>query len=249
MTELTVATVKTLKVAELKAELQKLGLATAGKKEELATRLIEHIEATAAKPEPPAAPAITAASPTKQVSTPAVAPPAAPTEVKAAVAQTPTSAVVSPIDPSSAHLSEEERKKQRAERFNIQSTQPATQASKPAVPVATATPKDDFEAAKLARAQRFGLPVAAASPATAAATAAKEKPKPKPSGIPVPVGRKPLAVSAEAIEALKKRAEKFGTVQPTVQKLLLTVEEEERRKKRAERFGSPDASAAKKVKV
>lgn len=44
MSELTVAAIKKLKVAELKAELTKRGLAVKGKKDELAKRLIEAIE-------------------------------------------------------------------------------------------------------------------------------------------------------------------------------------------------------------
>ncbi|KAJ3292851.1 hypothetical protein HK104_004952 [Borealophlyctis nickersoniae] len=227
MDSLDSATAKKLKVPELKQELAQRGLSTGGRKDELLSRLLEHLEGPTHKEEAPPldsaspnpAEADTTAKDLKQstpapiVTAPAVAATSSTTSSTASPApKSPTT----PTKPTSG-MSEEEKRRARAARFGL--------------PVVPSTTDDNVK--RRERAKRFGNSV---SNSTTAATTESS-------------GLKGGSVMEDP-EVLKRRQERFGIVNPESQKVSALSEEEEKKRKRQERFGIlPATEKAKKQKV
>ena len=162
---------KALKVADLKVYLQKAGLDTNGKKQDLVNRILENKSArdifeppTDATPEvqPAAAPSEPApATPTPVIPAPAADPPRTP--APAATQTTPASAKAKDVNDASAapatapavnETADEdiEKRRKRAERFGIPFVEkPANGSNNPTT----------VDERKKARAERFGIPAVA----------------------------------------------------------------------------------------
>ncbi|KAI9090053.1 hypothetical protein DFS34DRAFT_654223 [Phlyctochytrium arcticum] len=258
MTETSETTTKKLRVPELKSELAKLGLPTTGKKEELVARLLDNLpqepETSTAKPVQSNKPSTQineadlhaelaqleastagtvpgsksptkarAPSPVKKQDTPVNGGSAAKPTVVTTGASSGSVGTPSPTP----LLSEVEKIKNRAARFGVQTPESVKQ---------------------LERAARFGLPTtkAAVAPASAAQESGKKK-----NATPGASGAKGVPAVKVAPEVLKKRLERFGTVNPAAEKTIKNAEFEEQKRKRAERFGLPVApeGGAKRTKV
>ncbi|TFL01542.1 hypothetical protein BDV98DRAFT_604248 [Pterulicium gracile] len=189
---------KALKVADLKVYLQKAGLDTNGKKQDLVNRILENKSArdifeppTDATPEdqPAAAPAPVPATSTPVSPAPAADPPRTP--ASAATQATPASV--------------------KAENAAAGSASPA------AAPAVTETGDEDLEKRRK-RAERFGIPLVEKSATNGSsnptATDERKKARAERFGIPAVAGVKREQngeVNAEEEERRRKRAERFST--------------------------------------
>ncbi|KNC95979.1 uncharacterized protein SPPG_08582 [Spizellomyces punctatus DAOM BR117] len=253
MSTLTEAAVKKLKIVELKAELTKLGLPTTGKKDELVTRLLERVnistptlhddselnaelaqlEELSAKEKPARNARIgIAASPQKSNSggsaaanSPAAAVTASPVTGMPVSANSEKKSTVS-VPPVTAQLTEEEKRKARAARFGLPVAENSLLENRAA---RSKTPVGKSKGVK-------ATPNPKAGTATVNATVSKS------------AGTRKLSIDPEV---LKKRVERWGTVNPEVAKVIVSAEEEEKKRKRAERFSlqTPQKSAEKKQKT
>ena len=191
-----VEALKKLKVAELRDRLQELELPTAGKKEELIQRLVDfHSTATddgsiaelddADLIAPPSATSGTSKQPELNVTA------AAPVAVISPTLPTTPSVAKAPAQVSSG-LSEEEKRRLRAQRFGIPYVEPSAAKPKPAATAAVNKPTKPAEPT-----------------ATTSAVNLKK----------VPVAPAPIAVDPEV---LKKRQERFGPVEQPQKKTKLS---------------------------
>lgn len=215
---LSVSDIESMKVDELKKQLSARGLDVKGLKKELVSRLVSAVSTQSpsstvpagqdSQAAPTASSAPSAPAPANGIAEPASEPAAAATvsEESAPPADTPSESYVSPLE-----LSEEDRKKLRAERFGIPLTQSTPDAEK-----------------KRARAERFGLSTTAESTAKKSSVADDEAARQRRAER---FGTK-QAVSADSdprsADRLKRRQERF---QPE------SAEEAAKKKQRLARFG------------
>ncbi|RKO91892.1 hypothetical protein BDK51DRAFT_34189 [Blyttiomyces helicus] len=260
---------KKLRVTDLREELSKLGLETSGNKNELIDRLIAHSAAQTTTPTA-ATTAPAAKAPANPTPAPAQAPTAAASKPAAIVtapsAATTAASKTSPATPLSGGETEAERREARAKRFGLAAptSAPATKApvlasiNSAGPPVSAAYAAMSEEERRKARATRFGpAPVVVTGGASAAGPATAAAPGSAPTADSTktlidgpksaPVGKAP-AISIDP-EVLKKRIERFGVVNPTLQKVVVDTEENAKKRSRLERFGMVgDAEARKKTK-
>ncbi|KAJ3210051.1 hypothetical protein HDU67_005688 [Dinochytrium kinnereticum] len=225
-TSLTPSSAKKLRVNDLKTELQKLGLPTSGKKEDLLARLLPHLTSPLDAAAPVDDGSILATTEVHDLSIPSV-------EVSTAQTYEQVEPIYVPVD--------------GVDVANVNAAEPATIVDAPAVKTAPLTISSEEEHLERMRqrALRFGLPMTSVvqpdrkkANATATANLIKQnhlndsmKKSPAPKAQP----------THEELEAIKKRAERFGSHNPKA--MVLSVEEEEKKRKRAERFGVEAAAS------
>jgi SAP domain-containing ribonucleoprotein len=184
---ITEASLKKLKVTELREKLAENDLDTKGVKDDLVKRLVDHFGSKGGVNTQSAAADEPAVGKANEADVPDTAP-----------------AAPSASQPSAAPLSEEEKAKIRAERFGIPFTSSEKKQDKKKgggiVGLGNADTQEEFEKRKK-RAERFGLPI----PVNKAEEHEKKKARAERFGLPAP------PPSATEIAAkLKAREERFG---------------------------------------
>jgi hypothetical protein len=237
---------KKLKVHDLKQELLSKGLNVTGKKDELIARILATNGVVVPKsPEKPIS-ANSLAAPTPTTNTTLKTPPASTSSIAVSPIVTKSNKtiqkIVSPVEELELTLAAEEAKKlERMQRFGID----VTASSK-----AKLTEKEK----KQSREARFGTGVVAKN---VVAHAAKPVTKVAASAIPDATTKKAsitkLGFSAEEMEKMKKREERFSfnlsptTPSPISVAELSTMSETERKRRREEKFAADLASKKPKV--